>query len=160
MRWKNCEACDSTGESEKWIPSSGVYHDHPCTVCHGTGKVKDEQVTESMEETNMQELVWKCDSCKHVEPVEDGGYELGDVETCVHCDDGVAEVMEKDLVPHVVGAGMPQHENTEFDKFMDSTLLKEGKKLTQDASTVSPQRRLARNYQEHPLGRVKMGAKR
>src|SRR5271165_311024 len=33
-----CEACDGTGESEKWNQSSGVYHDCSCPHCDGTGK--------------------------------------------------------------------------------------------------------------------------
>jgi hypothetical protein len=54
----------------------------------------------------------------------------------------------------------PRYEANGFDKFMDSTLIMEQKKKTVDADTVSPQRRLARNYQEHPLGKIRMGGRR
>lgn len=51
-------------------------------------------------------------------------------------------------------------EATNFDKFMDSTLLTEQKRKTQDEAQVSPQRRIARGYQEHPLGKVRVGGRR
>ena len=47
----------------------------------------------------------------------------------------------------------------DFDKFMASTLIKESRALCKSAP-VSPQRQLARNYQEHPLGKIKLGGKR
>ena len=50
--------------------------------------------------------------------------------------------------------------STEFDKFMDATLLKETRQATHDVKVVSPQRLLARNYQEHPLGKIRIGGPR
>lgn len=51
----------------------------------------------------------------------------------------------------------PTKESFSFDKFMTGTLLKEGREKKVDATEVSPQRRIARNYQERPLGRIRMG---
>ena len=52
------------------------------------------------------------------------------------------------------------HECTQFDRFMDVALVKEARSRGVDAEAPSPQRRLARSYQEHPLGRVRVGARR
>jgi len=50
-------------------------------------------------------------------------------------------------------------EATDFDRFMDVTLFKESKSHGVDAKKPSPQRLIARKYQEHPLGKIRIGGK-
>ena len=156
---KPCELCDGTGESQKWNESSGVYHDCPCAVCDGTGKAKeDDPMIEQFDASD--ECCPECDGegCDPdgFEPCEmcDGtGFVPGDEEVrgaCPECHGSGCEM----CVPEV------QSESTDFDKFMHVTLLKESCLHTQNAKIVSPQRQMARNYQENPLGRIRMGAKR
>jgi len=47
----------------------------------------------------------------------------------------------------------------DFDKFMDTTLLKEERARTVDAKLLTPQRTLARRRQENPLGKIKVGGR-
>ena len=68
-------------------------------------------------------------------------------------------VRDADANRQVVHVREPRHEGINFDKFMDRTLIAESKRKTLDEK-VSPQRQLARNYQEHPLGKVRMGGRR
>lgn len=102
---------------------------------------------------------------------------------CPHCGADTTEIhdekcpfFEHDVDPMEGGCdtcgappGMPcdprctstkQHdEGFSFDKFMAGTLLKESHKRTVHAKNDSPQRQLARNYQEHPNGKTRMGGK-
>lgn len=61
--------------------------------------------------------------------------------------------------PHEDGS-TAQNESTEFDKFMQSTLLKEQRERKIDETVVSPQRKIIRGYQERPLGRTRFGGRR
>jgi len=47
----------------------------------------------------------------------------------------------------------------DFDKFMDTTLLKESRARTEDAKMLTPQRTLARRRQENPLGKIRFGGR-
>lgn len=47
-------------------------------------------------------------------------------------------------------------ETSSFDRFMRQTLLVENGRKRIDAPEASPQRKLARSYQEHPLGRTRI----
>lgn len=60
------------------------------------------------------------------------------------------ELAEGKLIPQGVAG---------FDRFMDATLIKETHQRKAHAA-LSPQRQLARGYQEHPLGRVRIGRSR
>jgi hypothetical protein len=51
------------------------------------------------------------------------------------------------------------NEGLSFDKFMDRTLLNESKRKTVSESKVHPMRSLQRGYQEHPLGKIRIGGK-
>lgn len=110
-----------------------------CHMCGGSGEVDDPR-WEAME-TEMG-----------VHDADDNG-----LESCEHC--GAPEGMPCDLRCPNAERDDPMHQREafSFDKFMHSTLVKEGKERTRDAETVSPQRRLARSYQEHPLARVRVG---
>jgi len=176
-----CPTCDGTGESQKWKESSGVYHDCPCTVCDGTGKVKeDEPMTEQFD---VGEEGRECDAC------EGTGIDFDTDTECAECA-GTGYLPEEEIhgacpgcgeyyydsgcehgagcktCPECYGRGCElctpevQSESADFDKFMDVTLLKESCLHTHNAKTVSPQRQMARNYQENPLGRITYGAKR
>jgi hypothetical protein len=48
-------------------------------------------------------------------------------------------------------------EGLSFDKFMDATLIAEAKTQGEPARQIHPQRQLARSYQEHPLGKTRIG---
>ena len=137
-----CESCDGTGESEKWNEASGVYHDCPCFHCNGTGEVKEDKMDERQET--------RCASCGNP-------YNPSVMKECVEGTDvTLCEECYLDMV-----FGEPRHEEAnDFDKFMDVTLLKETRQATHDVEGVHPQRRVARKYQENPLGRITYGAKR
>jgi DNA-directed RNA polymerase subunit RPC12/RpoP len=47
------------------------------------------------------------------------------------------------------------NESINFDKFMDSTLIKEHRNKKMDSITVSPLRQRAAKHQERPLGRIR-----
>lgn len=73
----------------------------------------------------------------------------------LHCRDCDAE-FEMDPFTGELAEGKSSRGVSSFDKFMDATLIKETHQRKVDAK-VSPQRQIARGYQEHPLGRVRMG---
>jgi len=50
---------------------------------------------------------------------------------------------------------MPKTESTQFDKFMDRAALDEARTRKVDLPENNPMRRLAKNYQERPLGRIR-----
>ena len=47
------------------------------------------------------------------------------------------------------------HESFGFDKFMDSTLIKESRARKVDATETSPQRKIAGRYQDRPANRTR-----
>jgi hypothetical protein len=93
------------------------------------------------------------------QPCPECGEELNEFPGGGHYPD-CTYVRDNDPDLHVIHVREPQHEGVCFDKFMDRTLLAEHRLQTVDAKAPSPQRRIARGYQEHPLGKVRMGVRR
>ena len=122
----------------------GEINGRTCHLCHGMGYSPSSTWDG---ESDPMEGAHECEEC--------GSMVTRDADTCPECNTPVPETPDEEeevhVVPHV------QHESFGFDKFMDQTLLKETRSKTVDSKTVSPQRRLARNYQEHPLGKTKAG---
>lgn len=59
-----------------------------------------EKLDAALDRVFHQNLVWRCTDCDVTEPVQtDGEYVIGDSEPCIHCADGVAEVVSKETQP-------------------------------------------------------------
>lgn len=137
-----CRNCNGTGE--------GSTADTSCSSCHGMGTQPTHELEQTTKETE------ECPECfgTGLDPMS---HDIDEDPTCTACDGtGGVEVYDAGGNPLVAHT----NESTDFDKFMDSTLIMEQKKKTVDASKTSPQRLLARGYQEHPLGKIRIGGPR
>jgi len=112
-----------------------------CDHCDGSGYVDAKPTTEAHDE-------WTCPKC-----VAAGGEGL-----CPHCDAMFDEPHGEECPFYDEEDAANYSEGVSFDKFMDRTLLSESKRKTVDEK-LSPQRQLARNYQENPLGKTRIGVK-
>jgi hypothetical protein len=177
-----CDDCNGTGEMDRedaWAqgikPEDDMYP--ACPSCDGTGMKKGmgsgdiDEMNEVMPET-LEDDVEQCPHCGEEfsfyspagsdcpscgaelsPPSEEGCAECG-APLGTPCADGCpsASADRHEADPDRYREGV---DAMDFDKFMDATLLKETRQATHDVKEVSPQRRLARNYQEHPLGKIR-----
>lgn len=129
----NCERCGGTG---------GLRNGNVCPACDGTGdkleSIEDQLKRQGLRLANNGEAGWYV---MVTDRDADGTYGT--------------KVWATDL-PETQAEG----KMNDFDKFMDVTLISEARTHGTTDNAASPQRRLARSYQENPLGRIKFGGKR
>jgi hypothetical protein len=142
---RQCAACsgyqpahDELDEVEDGESLDGM-EDHMCPQCGA-------HPGEECDCTGGDEIDDMCPECGENLNEFPGGHDPD----CTYVRDTGAPAKEVELTPNI------QHESIGgFDKFMDRTLLAEGKRKTLNEK-LSPQRQLARNYQEHPLGKTRI----
>jgi len=136
----SCDHCDGSGYVDA-EPATG----DTCESCGGAGTVPGSG------EYGDRLGPYPCDDCN-------GTGTKSSNEACQGCNAQVGEHCDPECSIH--GAEHPDRmgEGVSFDKFMDRTLLSESKRKTVDEK-LSPQRQLARNYQENPLGKTRIGVK-
>ncbi len=80
-----------------------------------------------------------------------------DVGDCVNCGDE-CDTLDRDGAFRCdsCGAGPKNESLHDFDRFVDSILLKEGRR-PQMLVSENPRRKLAARHQERPLGRIVIG---
>lgn len=137
---ENCETCHGDGNEEYWDDETQAYRSRSCTACGGAGQV------ETMGSHELPDLGADPD----VEyPEETTSYER------LHGHDEEDDMARADHENDEERDHKAFHESFGFDKFMDSTLIKESRACKHDEPTTSPMRVLAARRQERPMGRTR-----
>lgn len=141
MSFKQCETCHGLGSIEAYDRTHLIPVEQDCLDCMGTGQAIDDDMPEmSMEASDDA----SCPIC---------GAPHGEQH-----DPGCPEEDKHEPDPDRFRESA--HENVGFDKFMNRIILQERRTQKVDGKENNPQRLIAGNYQERPLGRIRYGVKR
>jgi hypothetical protein len=181
----SCDTCHGTGIEEVWDDVGDEYIDRNCSVCAGSGQVvgNDEETCDGCGSRLNEPHYSGCDFAGVTEAVEviDVMVPVADnVDDVVACADGLPEdettyddvcpccgewwngvrcdACDKAEFESCADLEAPIHvECNDFDKFMDRTLIDEGRKVMVSCEENNPQRRLAARYQDRPLNKIRIG---